>query len=29
MFIAESHVIKKLAEESCVIVGRCADHIMA
>ncbi len=28
MFIAESHVIKKLAEESCVIVGRCADYIL-
>ncbi len=29
LFIAESQVIKKLAkEESCVIVGRCADYIL-
>lgn len=28
MFIAESKVIKKLAKENCVIVGRCADYIL-
>lgn len=28
MFIAESNVIKKLSEENCVIVGRCADYIL-
>lgn len=29
LFIAETKVIKKLAkEESCVIVGRCADYIL-
>lgn len=30
LFIAQTHVIKKLAQEgSCVIVGRCADYILA
>ena len=28
MFIAETKVIKKLAENPCVIVGRCADYIL-
>lgn len=29
LFIAESKIIKKIAkEESCVIVGRCADYIL-
>lgn len=28
LFIAESKVIKKLASDSCVIVGRCADYIL-
>lgn len=28
IFIAESNVIKKLAKENCVIVGRCADYIL-
>lgn len=28
LFIAESKVIKKLAQHPCVIVGRCADYIL-
>lgn len=28
IFIAEEKVIKKIAKESCVIVGRCADYIL-
>lgn len=28
LFIAESKVIKKLASDSCIIVGRCADYIL-
>lgn len=28
MFIAESKVIKNLAKNSCVIVGRCSDYIL-
>ncbi len=28
IFIAESKIIKKLASDSCVIVGRCADYIL-
>ena len=28
LFIAEKEVISKLAENSCVIVGRCADYIL-
>lgn len=28
IFIAESKVIKKVAKNSCVIVGRCADYIL-
>ncbi len=28
LFIAESKVIKKLAKDSCIIVGRCADYIL-
>lgn len=28
LFIIQSNIIKKLAEESCVIVGRCADYIL-
>ncbi len=28
LFIAETKVIKKLAKDSCVIVGRCADYIL-
>lgn len=28
LFIAEKEVINKLAKESCVIVGRCADYIL-
>lgn len=28
LFIAECNVIKKLANESCVIVGRCADYVL-
>lgn len=28
LFIKESNLIKELAKESCVIVGRCADYIL-
>jgi len=28
LFIIQSNIIKRLAEESCVIVGRCADYIL-
>lgn len=28
LFIAETNVIRKLAKNSCVIVGRCADYIL-
>ena len=28
VFLAESDVIRKVAEESCIIVGRCADYIL-
>ena len=28
LFIKESNLIKELAQESCVIVGRCADYIL-
>ena len=28
LFIKESNLIKELAQESCVIIGRCADYIL-
>lgn len=28
LFIAENKVIKRLASDSCIIVGRCADYIL-
>ena len=28
IFLAESKVIKKIANDSCVIIGRCADYIL-
>lgn len=28
LFLSESNLIKKLAKESCVIIGRCADYIL-
>lgn len=28
IFLSEANVIKKLAKESCVIIGRCADYIL-
>ena len=28
LFIKESNMIKELAQESCVIIGRCADYIL-
>ena len=28
LFVAESKVIKRMAKESCVIVGRCADYVL-
>ena len=28
LFVAESKAIKKVARESCVIVGRCADYVL-
>jgi putative MATE family efflux protein len=29
LFIAESKTIKKIAKESCVIVGRCANYVLS
>jgi len=30
IFMTQSQIIKKLAqEESCIIIGRCADHVLA
>ncbi|MCX4248140.1 MAG: cytidylate kinase-like family protein [Bacilli bacterium] len=29
MFIADKNVIKKLAKNPCIIVGRCADYILS
>ena len=28
LFLAESKVIKKLAKNSCIIIGRCADYVL-
>ena len=28
LFFIQSDIIKKVAKESCVIVGRCADRIL-
>ena len=28
LFVAESKVIKRMAKEPCVIVGRCADYVL-
>ncbi len=29
LYLAQSNVIREMAEESsCVIVGRCADHVL-
>ncbi len=29
LYLLEYNIIRRVAEESCVIVGRCADHVLA
>lgn len=29
VFLIQQDIIKKIAEKSCVIVGRCADHVLS
>ncbi len=28
LYIMQSNIIRELAQESCIIVGRCADHVL-